>query len=141
MTEARPRLSIGLPVFNGERYLAAAIGSVLDSSFSDWELIISDNASTDGTQALAQSFAQQDARIRYLRNATNIGALPNFNQVVHASRGEYFKWLAYDDLCGPDLLSRCVEVLDRDSTIVLCSARFVESRPTWPATRGAAVPA
>jgi len=124
--EDRPRLSIGLPVFNGERFLAAAIGSVLDGSFTDWELIISDNASTDGTEAIGRGFAAQDGRIHYLRNATNVGPLPNFNQVFRASRGEYFKWLAYDDLCGPDLLSRCVEVLDRDPTIVLCSGRFVE---------------
>jgi len=126
MSDDWPRLSIGLPVFNGEHFLAEAIRSVLEGSYADWELIVSDNASTDGTGAIARAFAEQDRRIRYVRNATNIGPSPNFNQVFRASRGEYFKWLAYDDVCGPDLLSRCVQVLDRDSSIILCSARFVE---------------
>lgn len=126
MSEGQRRLSIGVPVFNGERFLAAAIQSALDSSFTDFELIISDNGSTDGTEAIARAFAEQDARVRYVRNATNIGPIANFNQVFRASSGEYFKWLAYDDLCGPDLLARCIEVLDQDPTIVLCSGRFVE---------------
>jgi glycosyltransferase involved in cell wall biosynthesis len=126
VSEGLPRLSIGVPVFNGERFLAAAIQSALDSSFSDFELIISDNGSTDGTEAIARAFTEQDARVRYVRNATNIGPIANFNQVLRASGGEYFKWLAYDDLCGSDLLARCIEVLDRDPTAVLCSGRFVE---------------
>ena len=126
MSEGQPRLSIGVPVFNGERFLAAAIQSALDSSFSDFELIISDNGSTDGTEGIARGFAERDHRVRYLRNATNIGPIANFNRVFRASSGEYFKWLAYDDLCGPDLLARCVEVLDGDPTIVLCSGRYVE---------------
>ena len=121
-----PRVSIGLPVFNGERFIEAAIRSVLESTFHDWELIISDNASSDRTEAIARSFAEADPRIRYERNATNIGALPNFNRLIDRSRGEYFKWLAYDDLCGPELLARCVEVLDEDPTTVLCNGRFRE---------------
>jgi glycosyltransferase involved in cell wall biosynthesis len=125
-SDAAPRLSIGLPVFNGQRYLAEAIQSVLDGTYADWELIISDNASTDETEVIARGFAERDSRVRYLRNATNIGPLANFNRVFRASRGEYFKWLAYDDLCGPDLLSRCIDVLDGDPSIILCSARFIE---------------
>jgi len=125
-TTGTPRLSIGLPVFNGERFLAEAIRSVIEGSYGDWELIISDNASSDGTAAIARSFAEADGRIHYRRNATNIGPLPNFNRVFRAARGEYFKWLAYDDLCGPELLTRCIEVLDRDPSIILCSARYVE---------------
>ena len=81
MSEGQPRLSIGVPVFNGERFLAAAIQSALDSSFSDFELIISDNGSTDGTEAIARGFAERDPRVRYLRNATNIGPIANFNRV------------------------------------------------------------
>lgn len=126
MIEGQRRLSIGLPVFNGERFLAAAIRSVLDGSYQDFELIVSDNGSTDGTERIARDFADGDGRIRYVRNATNIGPAANFNQAFRLSRGEYFKWLAYDDLCGPDLLARCIDVLDSDSSIVLCSARYVE---------------
>jgi glycosyltransferase involved in cell wall biosynthesis len=126
VSEGQRRLSIGLPVYNGERFLAAAIQSALDSSFTDFELIISDNGSTDETEAIARSFAERDERVRYVRNPTNIGPIPNFNQVFRASNGEYFKWLAYDDLCGPDLLAKCVEVLDADPTIVLCSGRYME---------------
>jgi glycosyltransferase involved in cell wall biosynthesis len=124
--QPRPRLSIGLPVYNGERYLEAAIDSVLESSFTDWELIASDNASTDRTGEILQAYAARDPRIRVSRNDTNIGALPNFNRVVELSTAEYFKWLAYDDLCGPDLLARCIEVLDRDPSVVLCNSRFQE---------------
>lgn len=124
--DGQPRLSIGVPVFNGERYLAAAIESALNGSFTDFELIISDNASTDGTEEISRGFAAKDDRIRYLRSPTNVGPNRNFNRVFLAATGTYFKWLAYDDLCGPDLLARCVEVLDRDPSIVLCSARYVE---------------
>jgi glycosyltransferase involved in cell wall biosynthesis len=126
VSEGQPRLSIGVPVFNGERYLAAAIESVLDGSFDDFELIIGDNASTDRTEEIARSFVAKDDRIRYLRSTINIGPNPNFNRVFRAATGTYFKWLAYDDLCGPDMLARCVEVLDGDPSIVVCSARYVE---------------
>lgn len=126
MSEGQRRLSIGVPVFNGERYLAAALQSVLDGSFADFEVIISDNGSTDGTEEISRAFVAKDDRIRYLRNASNIGPNPNYNRVFRAATGTYFKWLAYDDLCGPDMLARCVEILDRDPSIVLCSARYVE---------------
>jgi glycosyltransferase involved in cell wall biosynthesis len=103
-----PTVSIGVPVYNGERYLRTALQSVLDSTFQDWEVIISDNASTDGTMAIIEEFMARDPRIRLNRNATNIGALPNFNLVADAARGTYFKWLAYDVVLDPDLLARCV---------------------------------
>jgi glycosyltransferase involved in cell wall biosynthesis len=124
-----PRITIGVPVFNGERYLEEAIQSVVDSTFTDWELIVSDNASTDRTEEIARAFAERDPRIRYERNATNIGALPNFNRLVGLARGEFFKWLAYDDLCDPELFGRCVDVLDRDASVVLCNGRYREIDP------------
>ena len=122
----RPRVSIGVPVYNGERYLATALQSVIDSTFGDWEMIVSDNASTDGTVAIVESFMARDPRICLRRNPSNIGALPNFNAVVHAARGEFFKWLAYDDVLDPTMLERCVEVLDRDPSVVLSNGRFRE---------------
>jgi glycosyltransferase involved in cell wall biosynthesis len=114
-----PRLSIGLPVYNAERFLSEAIESLLNQSFDDFELIICDNASTDATEALSRRFAERDKRVRYYKNETNVGAAPNFNKTFELARGDYFKWMAGDDCCGPDFLARCVEVLDRDPGVVL----------------------
>jgi glycosyltransferase involved in cell wall biosynthesis len=114
-----PRLSIGLPVYNGQRYLAEAIDSLLGQSFTDFELIISDNASTDGTEEICRRYAAEDSRIRYFRQLRNIGANPNHNFVLDKARGELFKWAAHDDLYGRDLLARCVAALDEHPDVVL----------------------
>jgi glycosyltransferase involved in cell wall biosynthesis len=118
-----PRVSIGLTVFNSERYLDESIQSLLSQTFQDFELIISDNASTDRTKDIALTYAARDHRVRYVRNRMNIGVAGNFNQVFRLSSGEFFKWAAYDDLCAPDFLFRCVEVLDRDRAVVLAYPR------------------
>ncbi len=118
-----PRVSVGLPVYNGENFIKDALDSILAQTFEDFELIISDNASTDGTQQICRQYTSKDQRIRYIRNDGNIGASKNFNQVFELSSGEYFKWIAHDDLCAPEFLERCVEVLDQDPSIVLCFAR------------------
>ncbi|MDF5706847.1 MAG: glycosyltransferase family 2 protein [Nostoc sp. S4] len=120
MSNNQPRLSIGLPVYNGEKFLRLAIDSLLAQTFEDFELIISDNASTDKTEEICRAYAKQDQRIRYYRNDYNIGCARNFNRVFELSSGEYFKWAAYDDLHAPDFISKCVEVLDKDPTIILC---------------------
>lgn len=118
-----PRVSIGLPVYNGARYLAAALDGLLAQTFSDFELIVSDNASTDATPAICAQYAARDARIRYSRNAANIGGAPNFRRVFHLATGEYFMWAAHDDLHAPTFVERCVEVLDRDPTVAVCYTR------------------
>jgi glycosyltransferase involved in cell wall biosynthesis len=123
MTDHIPRVSIGLPVYNGEEYLAAAIESLLAQTFTDFELIISDNASTDGTSKICQAYAAQDARIRYYREPYNRGIAWNFTRTFELARGEFFKWHAHDDTCAPTMLQRCVEVLDEDSQAVLSYAR------------------
>jgi glycosyltransferase involved in cell wall biosynthesis len=120
VSERPPRVSVGLPVFNGERYLARALDSLIGQDFEDFELIISDNASTDGTSEICQDYAGRDRRIRYHRNGRNIGAVGNFNRTLHLASGEYFKWAAHDDWCAPEFLSRCVEALDDDASTVLC---------------------
>jgi glycosyltransferase involved in cell wall biosynthesis len=117
---SRPRVSIGFPVFNGERFLSEAISALLAQNYSDFELIISDNASTDGTQEICEDYATKDRRIRYNRNKENLGAGPNYRLVFELSSGEYFKWAAHDDLHAPEFLQRCVEMLDEDASIVLC---------------------
>lgn len=133
MTPAPPRISIGIPVFNGERFVAAALDSALAQTFSDFELIISDNGSTDRTEQICRSYAARDLRIRYYRNDVNRGAAWNHNRVVELARGDLFKWWSHDDLCAPNFLEACVSVLDRDPGIVLCFARAqlvdVEGRP------------
>jgi len=119
----KPRVSIGLPVFNGEKYIKEALDSILAQTYKDFELIISDNASTDRTQQICLSYAAKDSRIRYYRNKRNVGASKNFNRVVELSRGEYFKWVAHDDVIAPEFLQKCVNVLDRDSSIVVCCSK------------------
>ena len=115
-----PKVSIGLPVYNGARFLCEAIDSVLAQSYTNFELIISDNCSTDGTDWICQRYQKQDARIRYLRQPANKGAAPNYNLLVSAARGEYFKWLAHDDVLHPENLERGVEVLENQPDVVLC---------------------
>jgi glycosyltransferase involved in cell wall biosynthesis len=126
VTDEVPRVSVGLAVFNGEPYLEEAIRSILSQTFEDFELILSDNASTDGTAAICRRFAAEDPRIRYYRNATNIGGANNENRTFALSRGPYFRWAAHDDVCAPELLERCVAILDRDPDVVVCFTQVVE---------------
>jgi glycosyltransferase involved in cell wall biosynthesis len=125
MSDNRPRVSIGLPVFNGENYLEEALDSILAQTYTDFELIISDNASTDRTPEICKAYAARDRRIRYYRNETNLGAAKNYNRVFELSSGEYFKWAAHDDLCAPELLARCVEVLDHEPEAIMCYAKTI----------------
>ena len=115
-----PQVSIGLPVYNGENYLAEALDACLAQTFTDFELIISDNASTDGTAAIISAYAARDARIRAFRQPKNIGGGPNQNFVLAQARGEYYKLVAHDDLYAPTLLEQCVAVLDVRPEVVLC---------------------
>jgi glycosyltransferase involved in cell wall biosynthesis len=114
-----PRLTVGLPVHNGENYLAESLEALLGQSFENFELIISDNASTDGTAGICQRYQKEDPRIRYIRQPHNIGGAPNHNYVVAQARGELFKWASDDDLYASDLLDRCVKELDQFPDAVL----------------------
>ncbi len=107
-----PRVSIGLPVYNGEKYLATALDSILAQDFGDFELIISDNASTDATQEICDTYVRRDSRITYSRLPENLGAAPNYNRVVHMSTGALFKWATHDDTLHPAFLSQCVGAFD-----------------------------
>jgi glycosyltransferase involved in cell wall biosynthesis len=115
-----PTVSVGLPVYNGADYLPEAIEAVLSQSFCDFELLIQDNASSDATAAICEAYAARDPRVSYVRNPQNVGAAANYNLVFERARGRYFKWAAHDDVCTPDFLERCVEVLERDPGVVLC---------------------
>ncbi len=126
---ARPRVSVGLPVYNGEDFLAEAVDSVLGQTLTDFELIISDNASTDATEFICRAAAVRDERVRYVRNRINIGAGPNQNRVFELSRGEFFKLQAHDDILHPDFLARCVEALDNDHEIVCAFTSTIDIDP------------
>jgi glycosyltransferase involved in cell wall biosynthesis len=133
MTRRPPRVSIGLPVYNGERYLREAVESILGQTFEDFELILADNASTDGTADICRAYAAADSRIRYVRNDTNIGVYRNCNRVIQLSTGEYFKLAAADDVCHQQLVARCVDVLEADATIVAAYSRtrFMDDSGNW----------
>jgi len=124
MNSNAPRVSIGLPVYNGEKHLRKALESILNQTFKDFEIVISDNASTDGTEKICREYADKDKRIRYYRQNQNFGAARNFNLVFELSTGKYFKWAAHDDVCASKYLQRCVNVLDREPSVVLCYPRI-----------------
>jgi glycosyltransferase involved in cell wall biosynthesis len=114
-----PRLSIGLPVYNGEQYLAESIEALLGQTFEDFELVISDNASTDETEEICRKYGRQDRRIRYFRQPRNIGLAPNHGFTLDQARGELFKWASHDDLYGRDLHKLSIEALDKHPEVVL----------------------
>lgn len=115
-----PLVTVGVPVYNGERYLEEALRSILAQESVDLEVIVSDNGSTDRTGELCASIAAGDNRVRYLRNASNVGAAANYNRLVDLARGDYFKWSAHDDVLAPTMLRDCVAGLERDERAVLC---------------------
>jgi glycosyltransferase involved in cell wall biosynthesis len=110
-------------VYNGERFLRKTLDSLLTQTFGDFELIISDNASTDATETICAEYLARDPRVRYVRNAVNEGAARNMNRVFELATAEYFKWAMADDLVDPEFVARCVQVLDRDRTVVLVCTR------------------
>ena len=140
MNDRAPLVSVGVPVYNGERYLAQALDALLAQDLEDFELIVSDNASTDATAEIARSYAARDGRIRYHRNERNLGLARNFNRAFELSRGRYFKWMAHDDWHPPATLRACSTALEANPSAVLCATAvaitdedghvFDEWRPT-----------
>jgi glycosyltransferase involved in cell wall biosynthesis len=120
--KARPKISIGVPVYNGEAYLRVALDSILAQTLQDFEVIISDNGSTDHTEEICREYAARDARISYHRQAENRGVSWNYNRTFELASGEYFQWLAYDDALMPDFLAKCIAMLDRTPGAVLCQS-------------------
>jgi glycosyltransferase involved in cell wall biosynthesis len=119
--DLRPGLvSIGLPVYNGARYLRSALDSLVAQDYEDFELIISDNASEDETEAICREFAARDPRVRYYRAERNMGPVWNAVRAYELARGEYFLLAAHDDLRHPECLSRCVAELERNQRALFC---------------------
>jgi glycosyltransferase involved in cell wall biosynthesis len=120
------RVSVGLPVFNAEQYLEQCVDSILSQTYTNLELIISDNASTDATETICQRYAARDARVRYQRNSRNYGATFNFRRVMLFSSGEYFLWAAHDDMFAPEYAEKAVAVLEQNRDVVLCYSKSIE---------------
>ena len=123
--DAPPLVSVGVPVFNGERFLESTVRSLLDQDYPELEIIISDNASTDATPDICSRLAAEDARIQVHRHPENRGAAFNWNFVLSRARGPYFKWASDNDRYHPAFVSRCTEVLENQPDVVLCYARTV----------------
>jgi glycosyltransferase involved in cell wall biosynthesis len=107
-----PLVSIGVPVYNGERFVSRSLNAILAQTYKNYEVIISDNGSTDATNNICQEFAAKDSRIKLSRNETNQGAYANFMKVLKLSQGKYFAWAAADDQWAPEFLSSMVEQLE-----------------------------
>lgn len=120
-----PAVSIGMPVYNGEKFLRGALEALLNQTFGDFELIVSDNASTDATQAICCEYAARDSRIRYIRQPENRGGLWNFDFVLQEARGTYFLWAAVDDLWSPDFLEALRACLEAHPEAVGAQGEYV----------------
>ena len=121
----KPLLTIGVPVYNGERFLAKCLDSLLSQTFRNFVLLISDNASTDGTEEICGRYVKADSRVRYRRNATNIGLYGNFDLLLRSARTRYVKLATADDFWAPTMLDDSLEPMESDSSLVLCYPRAV----------------
>lgn len=119
MSEKHPKLTLAMPVFNGSNYIRDAMDSICAQTFTDFELIVCDNASQDDTCAIVEEYAARDDRIRLIRNKRNLGASANYNLGFEHGRGEYLKWCAHDDTLSPNFLQECVDVLDANPDVAL----------------------
>jgi glycosyltransferase involved in cell wall biosynthesis len=126
MNNRIPAVSIGMPVYNGAKYIREALDSLLAQSFTDFELIISDNASTDATTEICQEYAKKDGRIRYILQTENIGPTANFQLVLSEGQGRYFMWAAHDDRWSSNFLELTVAVLENDLGCDLAFSNFIE---------------
>ena len=128
-------IGIGLPVYNGARFLAATLDSILAQTHEQFELAVSDNGSTDETEEICRDYVRRDPRLRYLRRDVNRGAAWNYNSLVHETTGPYFKWASHDDVLAPTYLERCLQVMRRLPTVSVVYPRTAGSTrtETWMA--------
>jgi glycosyltransferase involved in cell wall biosynthesis len=117
--DRRPLVSIGVPVYNREQSVRLALDSLLAQTYEHLEIVVCDNASTDGTGEVCQEYAARDPRVRYERNKQNIGCIPNFNRVLELATGDFFTWTASDDVRPPTAIQKCVEALERNPEAVM----------------------
>lgn len=133
MSSSKSRVFIGMPVYNGERHIRGTIESILNQTFSDFQLLISDNCSTDQTGEICIEYAQRDKRVIYHRQEKNLGMAGNFNYVVQPGSADYFKLAAYDDPLKPDYLRQCVALLDANPTLAMahCPTGRIDDSDNW----------
>jgi glycosyltransferase involved in cell wall biosynthesis len=131
-----PIVSIGIPVYNSEKYLEATLKSLLNQGFQDFEIIISDNGSTDSTPVICRKYEQMDSRIHYHRSEISYGPGWNFNHAFDLCNSKYFKWQAHDDLLTPDFLEKCVEILDTRPDVILAHSCTVQIDSQGHQTKG-----
>ena len=127
-----PKVSIGMPVYNGEKFIRKALDSLLAQTFTNFELIISDNASTDQTQKICKEYEAQDKRIRYVRQMKNLDPMWNFNFVLQQASGEYFMWAACDDIWGKPFIEECVNCLNNHADVGLAFGMFWVTSRMYP---------
>jgi glycosyltransferase involved in cell wall biosynthesis len=120
---SKPRVSIGMPVYNREKYVAASIEAHLNQTYGDFELILTDNCSTDRSQEICRDYAAKDSRIRYYQNPRNLGAAGNYRRCFELATGEFFRWTPSDDLVSLNLLERAVHILDEDPSVFVAYPR------------------
>lgn len=123
MSIGNPTVTVGIPVYNSEKFLGDTLRSVLSQSLADIEVVISDNASSDASAQICQEFAALDRRIRYFQQSDNIGVPRNYNFVLSLARGRFFKWCSSNDICQPRFLEACVQVLEQRDDAVLAYPR------------------
>jgi glycosyltransferase involved in cell wall biosynthesis len=119
----KPRVSVGMPLYNREKYVGAAIEAHLNQTFEDFELIITDNASTDASGEICRAYAARDSRVKYYLNERNLGATGNYRRCFELSGGEYFRWTPSDDMVSDNLLERAIAILDRDASVLVAYGR------------------
>jgi glycosyltransferase involved in cell wall biosynthesis len=127
MGDARPLVSIGLPVYNGGAHLRRALDSLLAQEWAEIEIVVRDNASTDDTEGIVREYAARDMRLRWFRNGENLGAARNFQLVLEDAAGKYFMWAAHDDRWSSDYVGRLVNALQREPRAVLAAGKAVFS--------------
>jgi glycosyltransferase involved in cell wall biosynthesis len=125
MDPAKVPVTVAVPVYNGERFLRQCLDSLLSQTYRDFVLVISDNASTDGTREICESYAKADPRVRYHRNRVNIGLYGNFNLLLGLVRTRYVKVASADDFWAPTMLADAMEQMESDPSLVLCYPRAV----------------
>lgn len=119
MSKQLPKISIGLPVFNGERYLFKALNALRSQTYTNIEIVILDNNSNDLTEKICTDLKLIDERIKYFKNTTNIGPFPNINKVLTLATGKYYMWASYDDLWDKDYVEIMFKLLEKNSNAIL----------------------
>jgi len=126
ISSSKSRVTVGMPVYNGDNYLAETLDSILAQTYQNFDVVISDNGSTDGTERICREYAAKDSRIQYHRSEVNLGVSRNFKRTVGLSSGDYFMFLAHDDKLAPEFLEQCIAVLDAQTDVVLCYPKAIE---------------